>query len=326
MSAATMTMILSGVLILAALGGPWVVRQAAPALASAPRLASVALTATALLWITALVALGPVVAWMSHGPAWLPQQAAEICDRCLSAASPFGESAVTLGVPAIVPLALPALGMFAVLAGLLREYWRVRRSQAALARTILSSSETAMLLGRRVRITGETRPHAFSLPHRHGGIVLSRGAVAALSTAELDAVLEHEQAHLDQRHHLCLTILNGATRYFRWIPFIRAIRDAVPHYCEIAADEVAKRRTGTTALAGALVKLSQPGTPETSSPIVAHAALHAAGSERIRQLLGQPRPPASLALAAAAAAYAFMLAAAIAAVHWPYLLALLTGC
>nr|WP_243752628.1 M56 family metallopeptidase [Leucobacter ruminantium] len=263
---------------------------------------------------------------MSNGPAWLPDQAAEICGRCLSAASPFGRSAVTLGVPAVVPLALPALGIIAVLAGLTRELWRVRRSQAALAAAILSSSKTTTIQGRRVRVTPESKPHAFSLPRRHGGIVISRGAVAALSSDELAAVLEHEWAHLSQRHHLWLTVLNGATGWFRWIPFIRAIRETVPHYFEIAADEAAKRKTGTTSLAGALLKLGQPGTPETSSPVVAHAALHAAGPERIRHLLGQPRPPASVALAAAALAYAFMLAAATIAVHWPYLLALLTGC
>lgn len=326
MTATLMTLVLSGVILLAAVRGPWVVRQAAPALASAPRLAAVSLTGAAVVWIAALVAIGPIIAWMSNGPAWLPQQAAEICGRCLSAASPFGQSAVTLGVPAVVPLALPALGALAVASGLMREFWRVRRSQAALAAAVLASSETVTIAGHLVRVTPEAKPHAFSLPHRHGGIIVSRGAIAALTSEELAAVLDHEQAHLSQRHHLWLMVLNGATRWFRWIPFIRALREAVPHYCEIAADEAAKRRTGTTTLAGALLKLGQPGTPETSSPIVAHAALHAAGSERIRQLLGQPRPPASIALAGAAAAYAFMLAAAIIAVHWPYLLALLTGC
>lgn len=326
MIATLMTLLLSGVLLLAALGGPWLLRQAAPALSGAPRFAAIAVTSTALLWIAALVALGPIVAWMSKGPAWLPQQAAEVCGRCLSAATPFGESAMSLGIPAIIPLALPALGALAVLTGLIREFRCIGRSQAALAETIRESSDAMTLLGRRVRITWETQPQAFSLPHRYGGIIVSRGALTTLSTAELSAVLEHEQAHLTQRHHLCLAILNGATRYFRWIPFIRAVRGAVPHYLEIAADKAAKAKTGTTALAGALLKLGQPGTPETSSPIAAHATLHAAGSERVRHLIGCPRPPASLALAAAIGAYAFMLTAAITAVHWPYLLAVATGC
>ncbi len=326
MTAALMTLLLSGVLLLSAVGGPWLLRQAAPALASLPRFASAAVTASALLWIAALVAIGPVIAWMSGGPAWLPEQAAEVCGRCLSAASPFGESAVSLGIPAVIPLALPALGAIAVAVGLMREFRLVRRSQRELAQALQQTSESMVLLGHRVRVIREAEAHAFSLPHRHGGIVVSRGAMIKLSSAEMAAVLEHEQAHLVQRHHLCLAILNGATHHFRWIPFIRAVRQAVPHYLEIAADEAAKRKTGTTALAGALLKFGQPGTPETSSPVVAHAALHAAGPERIRHLIGAPRPPVSLALAAAAGAYAFMLATTILAVHWPYMLALATGC
>lgn len=326
MNAASLTLLLSGVLLLAALGGPWLLRQAAPALSSLPRFAAIAVTTTALLWVAALVAIGPIIAWISNGPAWLPQQAAEVCGRCLTAATPFGESAMSLGIPAVIPLALPALGAVAVIAGLIREFRVLKTSQASLAETIHETSESMTLLGYRVRVTCEATPHAFSLPYRYGGIIVSRGAIIQLSSAELSAVLAHEQAHLTQRHHLGLAILNGATRYFRWIPFIRAIREAVPHYLEIAADQAAKNATGTTALASALLKLGQPGIPETSSPVVVHAALHAAGSDRIRHLVGQRRPPASLVLAAAAGAYAFMLVAAIAAVHSPYLLAVLTGC
>lgn len=326
MTAALVTLLLSSVLLLAALGGPWVLRQSAPALSTAPRLATIALAVAALLWVATLVALGPVVAWMSAGPAWLPQPIAEVCAKCVSAATPFGESAISLGIPIIVPLALPVLGLLAALVGLVREFLHLRRSQTALASAIRESAELMNILGHQVRVTWEARPYAFSLPHQYGGIVVSRGAIASLSTAELTAVLEHEQAHLDQRHHFCLAILNGATRHFRWIPFIRAVRDAVPHYLEIAADRAAMEATGTTALAGALLKLGQPTTPEAAPRLPAHAVLHAAGSDRIKHLIGQPRPPASLVLAAAVGAYAFMLAAAVAAVHWPYLLALITGC
>src|SRR5699024_2334650 len=110
---------------------------------------------------------------------------------------------------------------------------------------------------------------------------------------ELAAVLQHEHAHLRQRHHLYLTILNGTTRYFRWIPFIRAVRAAVPHYLEIAADRAARNVSGTAALAGALLHLGQPALPETAAHLPERAVLHAAGSERIRHLTGHPRPSES---------------------------------
>ena len=326
MGATLLALLLSAVLLLAALGGPWLLRQTAPALASAPRLAAAGLTATALLWIAALVALGPLVAWMSGGPAWLPEAAAAVCERCLVAASPFGATAVSLGIPAIVPLALPALGGLAIVAGLVIEFVSVRRAQSALGATLRETATPMTVLGHRVLVTPSARADAFSLPCPRGGIVLSRGAITALSSAELSAVLEHERAHLAQRHHLCLAILAGATRFFRWVPLIRAVRDAVPLTLEIAADQAAQRRVGTTALAGALLKLGQPPAQDRGAPVVAHAALHAAGSERIRHLVGHTGPPASLALATAAGAYAVMLATAALAVHWPYWVAVLTGC
>lgn len=326
MSVTAVTLLLSSTILLVALGGPRVLRRSAPALATVPRAAALTLTFSALLWIAALVALGPVVAWISTGPAWLPQQAAEVCGRCLSASSPFAQSAVSLGIPAIVPLALPALGLAAALIGLVREVVRLKRSHAALALALHEASTTAVLHGHHVHIIPESSPLAFSFPHHHGGIFVSEGTIAALASEELAAVLQHEHAHLRQRHHLCLAILSGTTRYFRWIPFIRAVRAAVPHYLEIAADSAARNITGTAALAGALLNLGQGALPETAGPVPAHAVLHAAGSERIRHLTGQPRPRASTAMAAGVGAYAFMLAAAITAVHWPYLLAILTGC
>lgn len=341
MTQTLIALLLASVLAAAAIGGPGLLRRAAPALAMIPRFAAMALTAAALLWIAALVALGPVVAWMSSGPDWLPRPIAEVCDRCLSAASPFGESAVTIGIPAIVPLALPAFGIIAVLAGLARELRQLRRSQSALGAEVLAGSNSVTLLGSSARVTGDAGLHAFSLPHRHGGIVLSRGTLASLSPAELSAVLAHEQAHLDQRHHLVLAILNGSTRFFRWIPVVRAVRAAVPHYLEIAADQAAKAEAGTTALASALLKLGQPGDPgqpgqpgqpaaadrqTAAGSVPAYAVLHAAGSERIRHLVGAPRPPASAALAAAVGIYACVLAAVISAVNLPFVLALLSGC
>lgn len=326
MTATLATLVLSTVLLLAALGGPWVLRRTALALASMPRIATAALVTTALLWVTTLVAIGPVIAWMSRGPAWLPEEAAEVCVRCLVAATPFGGNAVSLGIPAIIPLALPALGAIAVLAGLFHEFRTLGHSQKALAARVRADGAPMTVLGHRVHVIDGAQLRAFSLPRNHGGIVISHGALAALTPLELSAVLEHEHAHISQRHHLWLTVLNGATRYFRWVPFIRAVRGAVPHYLEISADQAAKRVTGTTALASALLRLGEAAAPQTVESVAEHAVLHAAGSDRIRSLLGQPRTPASLALAAAAGAYVFMLAAAVIAVHWPYLLAVLTGC
>lgn len=326
MNPVVITLVLSAVILLAALVGPAALRHAAPALARAPRASALLLTLSAFTWIAALLALGPVVAWISTGPALLPQQAAAVCNRCLSASIPFADNVVSLAIPAAVPLALPAAGLIAALAGLVRELFQLKRSQSALAGKLREGSESVVLHGHRVLLTPETQPLAFSLPHRRGGIILSRGTAATLSTEELAAVLKHEQAHLDQRHHLHLAILYGITRYFRWIPIIRSLRMAVSSCLEIAADRAATRVTGTAALASALLNLGQTPALAPLAAVPGHAVLHAAGSERILHLIGHPRPRTSTAIAATLSAYAFMLAAAIIAVHWPYLLALLTGC
>ena len=323
MTASLLVLILATALLIAAFGGAWVLRHAAPALAAVPRLSAIALTTAALLWITAFLAIGPVVAWMSDGPSWLPEQAEIICSRCLSASTAFGESIISFGIPATIPLAVPALGVFAVAAGLIREFRQQRRSQRTIAADVAETAHPMTIFGLRVQVLDSDELRAFSLPRNQGGIVLSRGALLALSEREITAVIEHERAHLSQRHHLLLTVLGGATRYFRWVPFIRAVRGAVPHYLEIAADQSAKRVTGAVALASALLKLGDAPAPGFDRQ---HAVLHAAGSARIRDLLGQHRPPASLALAAAAGIYAFSLLAVVTAVHLPYALALLTGC
>lgn len=329
MLTAVMVVSLPALLLVAAVGAPRLLRHAAPALARAPRFATLALMSTALLWVAALVAIGPVIAWVSTGPAWLPEQAAAVCSRCLSAASPLGESTVTLAIPAVLPLALPLLGLAAVAAGLIRESLAVRRARASLATSLAAQAEPCTLLGTRVLLTSDEAPVAYSLPGRAGGIVISRATVQLLDRAELSAVLAHERAHLSQHHHRCLTVLRGVTHFFRSVPGIRAVRDAVPHYLEIAADQAAKAETGATALAAALLKLGQPADLQparAAGQTTPHAVLHAAGSERIRHLTGQPLPPASRALAVAAGLYAVMLVAIVSAVHLPYVLAVLTGC
>ncbi|WP_427869157.1 M56 family metallopeptidase [Leucobacter luti] len=343
MTTIALTLGLSGILAIAAIGAPALLRRAAPALAAAPRAARRS-SAGALLWIGAFVALGPVVAWMSSGPAWLPAALTEVCDRCLSAASPFGQSAVSLGIPAFVPLALPLIGLAAILLGIARELAALARSRRAAALALASGATPARILGHDVLVTPDPALSAYSLP---GRIVVSRGMIAALSTPELAAVLAHEAAHVAQRHHVMLALLNGATRYFRWVPLVGAVRGSVPHYLEIAADRAAGSATSTAALASALLRLGSAGAPAFRADAAVAlgaaldpAALAAAGSgagagsgtgsgsgtARVRSLIGQPRPRASTALAAAAAAYALMLAAAIVAVQAPYLLAILTGC
>src|SRR5699024_11332703 len=74
-------------LTVSAVAGPWMLRRAAPALMRVPRLAIGLLVAGITSWVLALLGLGPLLAWILNGPALLPSDWAEICQRCLAASN-----------------------------------------------------------------------------------------------------------------------------------------------------------------------------------------------------------------------------------------------
>ncbi len=263
------------------------------------------------------------MAWVSRGPAWLPAEAAEVCSRCLAAATPFSESLVSVAIPAVLPLVLPLLGFGVAAAGLWREFSQLRQTRHRLTHQLRESHE-ATVLGHRVSIMSDDSCFAYSLPRRAGGIVLSRGAVASLSPAELAAVLQHEEAHLRQRHHLLLALLGGVTHYFRRVPLIQACATPSRTYLEIAADQSAKRVTGTAVLAGALLKLRhlRRHRRRRACPIggAARRRIERVAADRCAPATSQHRT------GRAAGAYTVMLLTAIVSVNTPYLLAVVAGC
>ncbi len=135
-------------------------------------------------------------------------------------------------------------------------------------------------------------------------------------------MLAHEQAHLSQRHHLVTWIVTAIARWFRWVPLIAAIEDALPHYLEIAADDEARRQAGTSALVGALLKLGDGIRTEQSRA----GALHANGPHRIRQLVQPTTGSVGVLPTAVATVCTAGLAVASAAAHLPYVLSALNGC
>jgi len=129
------------------------------------------------------------------------------------------------------------------------------------------------------------------------------------------------------RHHLVLAILDVVVAPMRWIPFMSAIVGAVPHYLEIAADEAARRCTGTPALASALLKLGAPQAAVAApDDTVVGMRLHAAGPDRVRHLVAPPRIGSALAPILALCVVAVGFASVTATVHGPYLSVVLNGC
>ena len=303
-----------------ALAGPAVLRRAAPALSKHPRFALILLPAVAALWVLTLLALGPMLAWAMSGAALLSGVAGDVCQRCIDAASPFAGQ-VSSAVPSLILIApAVALALTAALIAVLHVLRRTRGSRQVLHQ-IRRCSDRIRIDGVPILVTDSPMPVAMSLPGRAGGVVLSTATLQLLEADELAAVLAHEQAHLRQRHHTIAVITSGLARSLRWVPLVREIDAVLPHYLEIAADEAAVRQTGVPAMASALLKL---GTRPHAAPD--SAALHAAGPERIGQLVA-PLPPrlgfgAALTLLSTLA----ILAVTSTVVHTLYLAALATGC
>jgi Zn-dependent protease with chaperone function len=117
------------------------------------------------------------------------------------------------------------------------------------------------LAGRNALLLDQSTPLAYCVPGRSRMIVVTDGAVRALSEPELDAVLEHERAHLSGRHHLLQTPLRALARAFPGIPVLAGASREVGRLLEMCADDAAVRRHGRVAVAGALRSLASSPTP-----------------------------------------------------------------
>lgn len=327
MTADMLAVLLGAASVTSAFIGPWLLRRAAPALVRVPRLAIVVVVGGILVWLGTVLAIGPLLAWAGSGPVLLPEGAAGVCRRCLAAANPFSAAVTETAIPAIpaaLLLGVPAILTVALTVGVVGQGVRRRSRSRLAARAVVQGSRPHHLHGHDVALVDAERPFAIAFPARQGGIVLSTAAVRELTDEELAAVLTHESAHLRQHHHLISGSVDCVTAYLRWVPLVRAAADVLPHYLEIAADDQARRAAGTPALVGALIKLGERTRPVMphSSPI----ALHAAGPERVRQLVRPSAGPAGVLPAVAITASLVALAVVSAAVHLPYASAALTGC
>lgn len=114
-----------------------------------------------------------------------------------------------------------------------------------------------------VRILAERTPVAYCIPRRGDArVVISRGTVDTLDDASLQAVLEHERAHVRIRHDLVLEAFGVLHRAFP-----RPLRTDAPLrqsqlLVELMADDAARKVTGDPALARAIVALAGGTTPD----------------------------------------------------------------
>ena len=87
-------------------------------------------------------------------------------------------------------------------------------------------------------------------------IVISAGALAALTPAQIRAVIAHERAHLRGRHHAMLTFARALARAFPRVPLLAQAEGQLRVLAEMAADDAAARGHRRDDLAAALVILA----------------------------------------------------------------------
>lgn len=100
---------------------------------------------------------------------------------------------------------------------------------------------------------------AYCLPGRRSRIVVSSGAVALLSDAEVAAVVEHERAHITGRHHLLLAAARSFATVFKGVPLARHVGEQIPLLLEMAADDAALRSHPHRTLVTAMVEMASAG-------------------------------------------------------------------
>lgn len=156
--------------------------------------------------------------------------------------------------------------------------WAVRHARRV--RAMIATVGGAGARGELV-VLRDTEPVAFAVAARGGRIVVSQSMLRVLTPAERCALLTHERAHLEHRHHRFLLAVSAAAALN---PVLRPLRSAVVFQVERWADEVAgaavgSRRTVASAIGkAALASREVPAPAATAGPV----------PRRVAALLGTP--------------------------------------
>ncbi|MCG6497345.1 M56 family metallopeptidase [Kitasatospora sp. A2-31] len=139
-----------------------------------------------------------------------------------------------------------------------------------------------------VAVLPDASPYAYALPGSPGWVVVSTGMLAGLAADEREALLAHERAHLEHRHHryLLATQLAGCVN-----PFLRPLQQAVAYSAERWADEESAQAVGDRRVTARAV--ARAALVSHRAPVPGFAAFAAPGPvpRRVAALLG-PVPAA----------------------------------
>ncbi|MEU0042750.1 M56 family metallopeptidase [Streptomyces werraensis] len=190
--------------------------------------------------------------------------------------TPTVTDALLLAAPAGIVL-LP-LGWFLCCA------WRARRARQRHLDVLTLVGEPAPEYD--ATVLDHAVPAIYCLPGRCRRVVITRGALDVLTEEQLRAVLEHERAHIEGRHHLLHVLADAFSRAFPGLPLARHVKEQTGLLTEMIADDRALRFHRRDALATAMCEVAAGRAPQ--------AALGAGGTGALlrlkRILTPQPRP------------------------------------
>lgn len=253
-----------------------------------PPTAARALTAAAVLVAAATSFVLGVLAFTLLGKLPPVAAAGRWSVSSLSAANPVPQAVASAACAAVVVLGISGL----------RAAWRR-------ARAVAEARQLCQTLGGgagQLVVLDDDSDDVFALPGHRGRIVASRSLLAALPVDERRAVLAHEAAHLQRRHHLYRTATDLAAAVS---PLLLPVAGAVRFATERWADEDAARSTGDrTVVARALARVvlrRHDGRAVGGWRSVALEGADSAVAARVQALLAPPprhRPTALLLLGA----------------------------
>lgn len=208
-------------------------------------------------------------------------------------------------------IGLLALSGFATVAAVLVAF-RLGATLLRLRRHTLEHARMARLAGRHhpdldAVVLEVDQPAAYCVAGKPHTIVVSRGVLTVLEDDHLGAVLSHERAHLEGRHHLLLTLTRGLATALPRADLFTVGASEVARLLEMLADDAAAARIhGRATVLQALLTLSELPSP----PATAEAAL----LPRMRRLSEPAAPPRLHTRVAATAAALTAVAIPVAAI------------
>ncbi len=256
-------------------------------LTRAPRLGAALLLAAAWSVLTALFLAGLTIALPGTA---LSSGLSDLLGACIIR---LRDAYVTPGGAAAAGAGLTLSAVIAIRTG-----WacvalvRVRRVERRRQRLLIALSGQE-LATRDAVVLDQSEPAAYCLPGRRNAVILTRGALDVLTDSQLAAVVAHEQAHRDGRHHRLLAASALAARALPELPLTRNLPHQVRRLLEMHADESAAGAHDPETIATALVAIAtaRAGLAAKPAPSAALAAADGDTAVRIRRLL---LPPATL--------------------------------